>query len=64
MSYPRDLDEFEEHELQGELERRQKLREQHKCDYCGKDTKKPICRFPDRHRDPRCKPLSERQLHD
>lgn len=61
MSYPRDLDEFEEIELQKELDRRLKLRQSGRCDYCGREITTPICRFPDRHRDPRCLPLGDRK---
>lgn len=48
MSYPKDLDEYNERELLQELERRKTLREQGKCDYCGGDG--PVaCKFPTRH---------------
>ena len=43
-----DLDEYDESKLLAELERRKKLRDEDKCDYCGRDVDPP-CRFPTRH---------------
>ena len=49
MSYPRDLDEIHEEELQAELRRRETDRLAGLCDYCHKPSSHPPCRFPDRH---------------
>lgn len=50
MSYPRDLDEIPDNELYAELKRREQLRAQGLCDYCGRsDRSEPACKFPDRH---------------
>ena len=35
MSYPRDLDEYSDDELKEELARRNAVREQGNCSYCG-----------------------------
>lgn len=59
MSYPRDLDEINEAELLGELERRRKVRASGCCDYCGVPSNGPTCRFPERHNTPATKPQSE-----
>lgn len=50
MSYPRSLDEYTEAELLGELAKRKRLREDGKCDYCGRGYAVSPCRFPERHR--------------
>lgn len=49
MSYPISLDEFSEKDLNAELERRRRLRDQGKCDYCQQLGNTPDCKFPDRH---------------
>lgn len=50
MSYPTDLDEYEDREIIQEFARRAKLAEEHKCSYCGKPYgSEPICKFPHRH---------------
>lgn len=49
MSYPRDLDEVPQNELLQELARRQIMRDQDLCDYCGRYGGEP-CRFAERHR--------------
>lgn len=52
MSLPRSLDEFEEHELVGELERRKIRRELGRCDYCGREAgQPPRCKMGARHHD-------------
>lgn len=43
------LDEYESWELVAELERRQILAEQGRCDYCGRDKTSNPCRFSCRH---------------
>ena len=44
------FDEERESQLRAELERREKLRREGKCDYCGKNQGSlPSCRFPERH---------------
>lgn len=47
MSYPKDLDEYSNKELQDELDRRAKYAKQGKCTYCRHLY---TCRFPGRHR--------------
>lgn len=49
MSYPRDLDEYNEQELLDELKRRAGARARGVCDYCGRYCDTPPCRFPVRH---------------
>lgn len=49
MSYPRDLEEYNEHELMTELERRRRLHAEGKCDYCGRRGDTNPCRFEHRH---------------
>lgn len=50
MSYPIQLDEYDEATLREELARRDKMRELNRCDYCGrKYNAEPACRFGDRH---------------
>lgn len=50
MMYPKDLDEYTQHELERELERRRRLRAEGFCDYCLRRSHLPSCKFPDRHR--------------
>lgn len=52
MSYPRDLDEFEDIELFQEIERRKDDRAKGLCDYCHRAYTTSACRFADRHRAP------------
>lgn len=50
MSYPRDLDEMSADELQDELNRRAKLKDQGLCTYCERPLNAlPPCRFLVRH---------------
>jgi hypothetical protein len=55
MSYMKDLDEVDEKLLERELEDREVARSKGLCDYCGKPSSSPICKFPERHRDKRIK---------
>lgn len=51
MSFPQDLDEYNEEKLQRELTRRQLARAEGKCDYCGRPVgEEPSCKFPERHK--------------
>jgi hypothetical protein len=51
MSYPVDLDEYDEERLRGEIDRRRKLRAQGLCDYCERrQDATPACKFPHRHK--------------
>jgi hypothetical protein len=50
MGYSMDLEDYDERELNHELERRRKMREQGLCDYCARKPDTSSCRFPDRHR--------------
>lgn len=50
MSYPRDLDEISQAELEQEITRRILLRIEGKCDYCERPVDADPCRFPERHR--------------
>ena len=53
MSYPIDLDEYDETQLTDELSRRQRLRDAGMCDYCARErSTSPSCKFPERHIDP------------
>lgn len=49
MSYPKDLDDYSDEALQGELDRRERCRQKGKCDYCGKSRTSEACRLPLRH---------------
>jgi hypothetical protein len=53
MSYPRDLDDYTEAELQGELKSREEVRALGVCDYCRRHPFTKPCKFSERHRDPR-----------
>ena len=44
MSYPKDLDEYEDHVLSAELRRRERQRKAGLCDYCGKPPTDPVCK--------------------
>lgn len=56
MSYPRDLDDYSESELEAELKRRDRLRKAGKCDYCRTvPNGETSCSRPGRHNDPRIK---------
>ena len=45
------IDEFDEHRLLAELERRNYLRNENRCDYCGRPKDSlPPCDKPRRHR--------------
>ena len=56
MSFPKDLDEYAETELQDELVNRAKARTKGVCDYCGRRPSEPVCKFPERHKDKRIEP--------
>ncbi|AAK94360.1 hypothetical protein Mx8p25 [Myxococcus phage Mx8] len=49
MSFPRSLDEYGDKELQQELARRAEVRERGLCDYCGRSSRAPSCKFSERH---------------
>ena len=49
MSYPRDLDEYQEHELEAEIMRRRKARAEGVCDYCLRSPEASSCMYPKRH---------------
>ncbi len=49
MSYPRDLEDYDDDELFAELKVRAKARLQGKCDYCKQTPEKEACRYADRH---------------
>lgn len=49
MSYPKNLDEYEDKELTAELERRIVARQKGQCDYCGHSPRSKPCRFVTRH---------------
>lgn len=50
MGYFRDLDEYADVELVGEIDRRKTARARGLCDYCSRPMKEESCRFPLRHR--------------
>lgn len=50
MSYPRDLDEYDDEELKEELERRAELVKKKLCTYCERKVTAAACRFPERHK--------------
>jgi len=52
MSYPMDLDEYTDAELETELRSRANLNRRGRCSYCGQLRSEPTCRFPDRHNGP------------
>lgn len=50
MSYPRDLDEYTQAELEHEILRRTAAQENDFCDYCNRECGTlPVCKFPYRH---------------
>ena len=49
MSYRLDLDEYDEDVLIEELRHRKALRDEGKCDYCGRKPEDKSCKFPSRH---------------
>lgn len=49
MSYPIDLDEYTDRQLNDEIVRRAKLKAEGRCDYCGRLGDMPTCRFTERH---------------
>jgi hypothetical protein len=49
MSYPKDLDEYTNEELEKELRARAELRAKGICDYCGRNGASTPCKFPERH---------------
>lgn len=53
MGYPVDLDQLSENSLREELDKRKKLREEGKCDYCERFPSTEPCRYPHRHYDER-----------
>jgi hypothetical protein len=50
MSYPRDLDEYTDAELEAERVRRVKQRDHGLCPYCGGPLDGKPCRYPEIHR--------------
>lgn len=50
MSYPRDLDEYDDEELKDELARRAELTKKKLCTYCKRAVTASACRFPERHK--------------
>lgn len=50
MSYPRDLDEYDDEDLQEELDRRAELKKKGLCTYCKRKVTASACRFPERHK--------------
>jgi len=50
MSYPMDLDEYDEKRLEGELKRRRRLRAAGLCDYCERPGDTPTCKERERHK--------------
>ena len=52
MSYPLDLEEYEELRLLDEIRRRAGLRSLGFCDYCARRPWEPPCKFPLRHNPP------------
>jgi hypothetical protein len=57
MSFPLDLDEIPDLQLQAEIVRRAMLGAKGRCTYCGRLPTEPVCKLPIRHRAP-----SERRL--
>jgi hypothetical protein len=49
MAHLKDLDEYTDEQLQGELNHRRKDRSEGKCDYCHRRYDTKPCRFPARH---------------
>lgn len=49
MSYPKSLDEYTDLELAQEIEKREKLRAEGKCDYCYRPNTTTVCKHADRH---------------
>ena len=49
MSYPKDLDEYDDEQLLEELRRRYDARKAGRCDYCGRTKKLKSCRYEARH---------------
>ena len=49
MSYPKALDEFTDLELAQELQKREKMRSEGKCDYCYRPNTTSVCKHADRH---------------
>lgn len=49
MSYPKDIDEYTDFELQIEMETRKNRRAAGLCDYCNRPPETPACKFPARH---------------
>lgn len=50
MSYPKDIDDYEDKDLLAELALRAMRRERGVCDYCRRFSNDPPCKFPARHR--------------
>jgi hypothetical protein len=49
VSYPLDLDEYDEERLLAELRLREERRLAGRCDYCNRPPTTPACKFPERH---------------
>lgn len=52
MSYPKDLDEYTDGELDGHLSYRRGMRAKGVCDYCLRTPDTKPCKLPERHRHP------------
>lgn len=55
MGYWRDLDDYSEAELQGEINYRERERQRGRCDYCHRPSSSNSCKYSARHADPRIK---------
>lgn len=50
MSYPRELEEYDDEELKAEIERRGEAAKKKLCSYCNRKITASACRFPERHK--------------
>lgn len=50
MSYPKELDEYTDEELEKEIQRRAKLNNEGKCTYCNKLGSSPFCKQYSQHK--------------
>lgn len=49
MGYSKSIDEFTDLELAQEIEKREKMRAEGKCDYCYQPNTAPVCKYSARH---------------
>jgi hypothetical protein len=49
VSYPKDLDEYTDAQLDAEITRRARLAQKGLCTYCGQPSAADPCKFPERH---------------